>query len=180
MAATKRSSFEREDDYRRITDMYLQGKSQADIAAVLGLARQQIGYDIAIIQKRWRADTSINIDEAKQKELARIDTLEREYWTAWERTLDERTKTRTEQSTAGKDSKTAKATIEKETMLGNPAYLNGVQWCISERCKLLGLYAPTKIAPTTPDGLMPYVASDDLAKARAEALAIESKLLADG
>lgn len=148
MAAPKRTDFERENDYRRITDMYLQGKTQSEIAATLGLAQQQISYDLATIQKRWRTDTAINMDEAKQKELARIDTLEREFWSAWRRSLDEKTKTRTEQSTTGKGknakSGTAKATIEKETLLGVPAYLAGVMTCIERRCKLLGLDAPVR------------------------------------
>ena len=147
MAAPKRTDFERENDYRRITDLYLQGKSQADIAAIIGVARQQVGYDLAIIRKRWRNDTTINLDEAKQKELARLDTLERTYWDAWERTLEEKVKTRTEQSTSGKTDngvKVAKATVEKEILLGNPAYLAGVMSCIDRRCKLLGLDAPSK------------------------------------
>ena len=65
----------------------------------------------------------------------------------------------TEQSSAtgesdkkGKQRGSAKAVIEKETMLGNPAYLAGVMSCIERRCKILGLDAPTKIAPTAPDG----------------------------
>jgi hypothetical protein len=149
MAAPKRTDFERENDYRRITDLYLQGKFQSEIASVLGVSQQQVSYDLAAIQRRWRSDTTINLDEAKQKELARVDNLERVYWGAWERSLEEKVKTRTEKQT-GKDG--GKASVEKETLLGNPAYLAGVQWCISERCKLLGLYAPTKIAPTTPDG----------------------------
>ena len=161
MAEKKRTPTEREYDLRRITDMYLQGKTQAEIGETLGLSQPQISYDLAEIRSRWRTDTTINLDEAKQKELARIDTLERTYWEAWERTLEEKTKTRTEQSTSGKGDKdsggkTAKATIEKETLLGNPAYLSGVQWCISERCKILGIYAPAKVAPTTPDGKESY------------------------
>jgi len=102
------------------------------------------------------------MDAAKREELASIENLKREYWQAWERSLDEKTKTRTEQSTAPdrvdkkgnpiKAKGSAKATVEKEMMLGNPAYLAGIQWCISERAKILGLYAPNKIAPTTPDG----------------------------
>lgn len=156
MAEKKRTPTEREYDLRRITDMYLQGKTQAEIGETLGLSQPQISYDLTEIRSRWRTDTTINLDEAKQKELARIDTLERTYWEAWERTLEEKTKTRTEQSKTGEGSNakaaTAKATIEKETLLGNPAYLAGVQWCISERCKILGIYAPAKVAPTTPDG----------------------------
>ncbi len=157
MAAPKRSNFEREKDLHLTTQLYLKGKTQAEIAEELNVSREQIKYDLAIIQKRWREDTTINIDESKQKELSKIDNLERTYWEAWDRTLEGKTKTRTEQSTnGGKESKSAKATIEKETLLGNPAYLAGIQWCISERCKIIGLYAPTKLAPTTPDGDKPY------------------------
>lgn len=156
MAAPKRTAFEREKDLHETTLLYLKGRTQAEIAEELKVSREQIKYDLAAIQTRWRNDTTINLDEAKQKELARIDTLERTYWEAWERTLDERTKTRTEQSKTGEKTGTAKATVEKETLLGNPAYLAGVQWCISERSKILGLYAPNKIAPTSPDGKEPY------------------------
>lgn len=156
----KRTNFERENDLYRTTQLYLKGKTQAEIAEELEVSREQIKYDIAIIQKRWRESGLIDMNESKQKELARIDTLERTYWEAWERTLEEKTKTRTEQSTSGKGDKdagkTAKATIEKETLLGNPAYLSGVQWCISERCKILGIYAPAKVAPTNPEGDKPY------------------------
>lgn len=161
MAEKKRTPTEREYDLRRIADLYLQGQTQSSIASKLGITQQQVSYDLTEIRSRWRTDTTINLDEAKQKELARIDTLERTYWDAWEHTLIERTKTRTEQSsvTGDVDKKdkakakgSAKAVIEKETLLGNPAYLAGVMSCIERRCKLLGLDAPTKIAPTTPDG----------------------------
>lgn len=150
MAAPKRTPFERERDLHLTTTLYLKGKTQAEIAEELNVSREQIKYDLAIIQQRWRTDTAINLDEAKQKELSRIDTLERTYWDAWERSLEEKVKTRTEQSSnggKGKDdepTKTAKASVEKETLLGNPAYLAGVMSCIERRCKLLGLDAPVK------------------------------------
>lgn len=149
MTGPKRTPIQRENDLRLIADLYLQGKTQAAIADEVGITQQQVSYDLKSIQQRWRTDTAINLDEAKQRELARIDTLERTYWTAWERSLDEKTKTRTERRLG---EETSKASIEKETLLGVPAYLTGVQWCISERCKLLGLYAPTKQEHTGKDG----------------------------
>lgn len=158
MSGPKRTEIQRENDYRRIADLYLQGKTQVEIADIVGLDQSQVSRDLATVQARWRNDTAINLDEAKQVELSRIDTLERTYWDAWERSLEEKVKTRTEQTSnggKGKDaeaSKTAKASVEKETLLGNPAYLAGVMNCIERRCKLLGLDAPTKVAPTTPDG----------------------------
>lgn len=159
MAAPKRTDFEREYDYRRITDLYLQGKFQSEIATILGVSQQQVSYDLAAIQRRWRTDTAINLDEAKQKELARVDKLERTYWDAWERSLEEKVKTRTEQSTNGKATgkdgdigKTAKASVEKESLLGNPAYLAGVMSCIERRCKMLGIDAPLRNEHTGKNG----------------------------
>jgi hypothetical protein len=149
MAATKRTPIQREHDLTQIAGLYLRGKTQAAIAEELKITQQQVSYDLKIIQARWRKDTTIDMDEAKRKELARIDELERTYWTAWERSLDEKVKTRTEKR-AGEEG--GKASIEKETLLGVPAYLAGVQWCISERCKLLGLYAPAKSALTDAEG----------------------------
>ncbi len=70
----------------------------------------------------------VNINEAKAKELARVDHLEREYWEAWERSVGEhRTKT-----------------LKTEEINGDPRYLSGIQWCINKRCELLGLDAPSK------------------------------------
>ena len=157
MAKPKRTAFEKERDLHRTTQLYVKGRTQQEIADEFGVTQQQVAYDIAEIKRRWREESFIDMDEAKQQELATIENLKREYWQAWERSLDERTKTRTEQSKgAGDKTGTAKATVEKETLLGNPAYLAGVQWCISERSKILGLYAPNKLAPTTPDGKEPY------------------------
>ncbi len=147
MALKKRTDFEREQDLERITTLYLKGWRQVDIATELGLSRQQIGYDLITIQKRWRESTAINMDEAKQKELARLDELEREYWQAWESSKAERTKAR--QETDGTKDKTGKpivkkSSMEKEQRDGNPAFLQGVLSCIDRRCKLLGLDAPTE------------------------------------
>lgn len=138
----KRTKFEREDDYVTITRLYLQGKTQQEIADELKLSRQQIGFDLKTIQRRWRESTTINIDEAKQRELSRIDELERTYWQAWERSVEQRTRTSTEK-VSGENGR-SKASVQKEDMLGNPAYLAGVMDCIKERCKILGIYAPEK------------------------------------
>ncbi len=146
MAERKRTQFQRENDYVRISEWYLRGWRQLDIAAELGLSFQQISYDIKTIQRRWREKTAINLDQAKSRELERIDLLEREYWAAWERSKTEKTKAKRELS--GKDTNgdpiVRRQFSEKEQMIGNPAYLNGVQWCISERCKLIGIYAPVR------------------------------------
>lgn len=154
MAAPKRTDAQREHDLELISALYLRGKRQVDIAAELGVTQQQISYDLKTIQKRWQQKTVVNINEVKQRELARIDELERTYWEAWERSLDERTKTRTERNTTGGENQVSrdKASIEKETLLGIPAYLAGVERCIELRCKILGVHAAQKHEHTGPNG----------------------------
>ena len=84
MAAPKRTSFEREKDLLEISRLYLTGVTQTDIAARLGVSQQQISYDLKALQKRWLAASLAHVDDAKARELAKIDQLEREYWKAWE------------------------------------------------------------------------------------------------
>jgi hypothetical protein len=141
MPLKKRTNFERERDLERITEMYLRGKFQSEIAEVMEVSQGQISYDLTIIKKRWQESSLVNWDEARQRELARIDELERTYWSAWEASKTERTKARQEKNNAGA---TVKASMEKEQRDGNPAFLDGVMKCITERCKILGLNAPTK------------------------------------
>lgn len=147
MAKPKRNSLERERDLEAVKNLYLRGMYQADIARQLGVTQQQVSYDLKIIQTRWAEKTAIDFDLEKQKELSRIDTVEREYWEAWERSKGEKVKARQETNGRDKSGKpmVSKAVSEKEQMIGNPQFLQGVQWCITERCKLLGLVAPAKL-----------------------------------
>lgn len=140
MAAPKRTKFERENDLQRITGMYLQHMTQAEIATELKLSQPQIKYDLDEIKRRWREDTKIDLDAAKQKELARLEQLEHTYWQAWKRSLKPLKKVRIEKK-FGEVDKTIRT---REQLLGIPAYLEGVVRCIQERSKLLGIYAPVK------------------------------------
>lgn len=141
MASNKRTPTERENDLQRIAALYLKGKRQSDIAAELGVTQPQVSYDLKEIHKRWRESSLVDINEAKHRELARIDELERTYWEAWARSCEEKTKTRTKKTLGGN---ATEASIEKDQMLGNPAFLAGVQWCIERRCKIFGIDAPIK------------------------------------
>jgi hypothetical protein len=145
----KRTPIQREDDLRRISELYLRGWRQVDIATEIGISQGMVSQDLKLIQKRWRKQTAVNMDEAKNKELARIDALEREYWEAWERSKGEQVKGRQKQSDTGGKKKIEWATVEKVQLIGNPAFLAGVEKCIDMRCKLLGIYAATKVDAVT-------------------------------
>jgi hypothetical protein len=142
-------------DRAEIAQLYLQGKLQSEIGATLGLSRQQIGYELKAVRQEWLQSSIVDFNAKKAEELARIDHLERNYWAAWESSKKERQTSTTEQVTCAAGDR-LKAALRKEEQVGDPRFLAGVQWCISKRCEILGLDAPKKIAPTTPDGRQPY------------------------
>ena len=144
MARPKRTPTERERDLERIAGLYLRGTRQIDIAAELSIAQQQVSYDLAEIQKRWRESSLVSINEVKHRELSRIDELERTYWDAWQRSVGEVVKTTTSKS----DKDGTRASIVKEQRAGDSSFLSGVGWCIEQRCKIFGIYEATKIAIT--------------------------------
>jgi hypothetical protein len=150
----KRTKKQREYDLKEISGLYLQGWIQAEIAAHLAknrtyqISQQQISADIKAIQKRWLESSIRSFDEARAQELAKIDNLENVYWQQFEASQDPIVKRKTSKRVNRDDDdphwKTTEATQEISLGTGDPRFLQGVQWCIDKRCKLLGLDAPAK------------------------------------
>jgi hypothetical protein len=104
------------------------------------LAQPQISYDLKIIRQRWVESSLVNMDEIKAEELAKIDRLEREYWDAWERSLGVH---KVHKHRDGGRYDGEEITVEEDS-LGDPKYLQGIQWCIDRRVKIFGLDAPRR------------------------------------
>ena len=163
MATKSRSPLERERDLREMAALYLRGLSHHEIAQRLNVSRQQIGYDLKVLQRRWQESAVADFDARKAAELARVDELERTYWEAWERSCQAREVTTQEKTHGGDgpaDELRLKAGVRKEQRDGNPEFLRGVERCVELRCKITGAFAAVKIAPTTPDGREEWHAND--------------------
>ena len=154
----------------QIAGLFLQGvKRQFELARRLGVDRSTVSRDLKVLNARWKEAAVRDLDAAKGQELDRLDRLEREYWEAWEKSKGPHEVTTTEQSTGG-DGERTRAAIRTEEQHGDPRYLEGVRWCVSKRCELLGLNAPQKVAPTTPDGREPYrLTVEDFTQAQSRA-----------
>ena len=126
-------------DRKRIGEMYLQGKLQADIGKELGLNQSTISRDLKALHKDWLASALMDFNKAKSHELAKLDLLEVTYWEAWARSCEIIESTITE-----KVGENLRARIQREPGIGDPRYLQGVQWCIERRCKIIGIDAPVK------------------------------------
>src|SRR5262249_14616833 len=139
---------------------------QSELARRLGVDRSTVSRDLKVLNARWKESAVRDLDAAKGQELERIDRLEREYFEAWEKSKGGHETTTTEQTTTPQGERN-KAAIRREEEHGDPRYLEGVRWCIGKRCELLGLNAPHKVAPTTPDGREPFrLTIEDLTLAR--------------
>jgi hypothetical protein len=163
MAAKLRNPLERERALRETAALYLRGLTQHEIAERLNVTRQQVGYDLKVLLRRWQESALADFNAKKAAELAKVDELERTYWEAWQRSCQAREVTTQEKTQAGEgaaDEPRRKVGVRKEERDGNPEFLKGVERCVEMRCKIIGAYAALKIAPTTPDGQEEWHASD--------------------
>src|SRR5262245_40732431 len=126
MAKKLRNPLEREQALRETAALYLRGLTQVEIAQRLNVSRQQIGYDLKLLQRRWQESALADFNTKKAAELAKVDELERTYWQAWERSCQIREVT-TQEKTQGGDGQAddgrLKAGVRKEPRDGNPEFL---------------------------------------------------------
>lgn len=125
MTAPRRNTAQRARDLEFVSELYLHGRTQHQIAEAVNAARpynitqQTISNDLARLRERWQERAARNIGEVVAEELRKIDALERTYLEAWQRSVQQQ--------------------------IGDPRFLQGVQWCINKRCELLGANAPERI-----------------------------------
>jgi len=147
--AQKRTKAEREHDLDFIADLYLRQYTQVEIRDALNaernydLSRSQIKYDIKKIHRLWLDSTLVDFDKVKVRELTRIDRLEREYWTAWSESKEDQEINTSSHSDGRHPSE--KVELKRIGQVGNPRFLDGVQWCIEQRMKIFGFYAPARV-----------------------------------
>lgn len=140
----------------KVVAMYLKGKRQSEIAQEMGVSTMAISRDLAAIRQEWLKSSLIDFNEAKARELTRIDNLESTYWQAWERSLSafksKVVKAKGNPKTEDELRTNAEQTLKIEDRNGDPRYLQGVQWCIEQRCQIFGIYAAVKQELTGKDG----------------------------
>jgi hypothetical protein len=154
-----------------VAKLTLRGKSQYEIAREMNVNQSTVCRDIREIAKEWRRHAVRDLSEARGQELDRIGRLELECWDAWERSKQDRQVTTTGRESGPQGDKD-KAEIRKEGQAGDPRFLERIAWCISERCKILGLYSPVRHAHGGDPGAPPieHTHSLDLTRATAEEL----------
>ena len=123
----------------RIAGLYLEGRTQAEIAAVVGLSQQQISRDLKAIRKEWKNARIRDYNLAQEEQLQRVDKIERNAWDEW---------ARSKQAAESETQKTTGDGIEVSRTVkgqcGDPRYLDIALKCVDRRCRILGLETPTR------------------------------------
>lgn len=134
-----------------IARYYFQGKTQHEIASLVSMSEGQVSQDLKHLREEWKKQRLKDIDEKIAVELAKIDNLERKYWEAWEKSVENYKKKSQKVKGSIKSEDGSKPDYRELTEtevieFGEPRYLQGIERCIDKRCKLLGLEAPVKMA----------------------------------
>lgn len=152
-------SVEKEHRQAQVAEMYCRGVRQVDIARELGVTQGQVSKDLAAVRKAWMASSIRAFDQHRAEQLARIDEIERQAWAGWLRSVGTQRQTTNKTRVkggpagagAGDDQQPAAApddlleeTIVEHEDAGDSRFLDRMAWCVSERCKILGLYAPVR------------------------------------
>lgn len=148
MAAITRGKVSRAYVLSETTRLYLEGSTQQQIAVAQGVSIPQVSYDLRVIQRHWQMAQIRDFDALVTRELARIDHLESVYWVEFWASRGDTTVETTER----RDGATATAVARvqrKVNVVGDHAWLQGVQWCIDRRIRLLGLDAPQRLTMET-------------------------------
>lgn len=181
----KRTDTQRDRDRARVSALYLEGKLISDIQVVVNreaenyeVSYQTIWNDLKWARKRWQKEAARSISEVVAEQLKKLDLLEREYYSAWIESMNEkksssvRTKANRKGPGRGKkgdngngddDAGLVPIALEKwekrEERLGDPRYLDGYLSCVRERMKIL-----------RPEGPDPADTAKDMADKVREAL----------
>jgi hypothetical protein len=127
--------------------MYLEGRTQTEISELIGVSRQQIGYDIQTLITRWKESQLENIDKKKIIEIEKLNKVENEAWLAWEKSIGKIEKSVLKSGTNNKGDFLEESVTVYESP-GNPKFLSVILNCSSQRCRILGLDVQEKQGDT--------------------------------
>lgn len=141
-----------------VSEHFLIGWSQQKIADHCDVHQTTIFADINFLIGEWKASDLVDLDSKIELEIRRINNLESKAWDAFfeSKTVKSTSVSRqpnTKQNKTRRDPESFEG-IDVSTVVsgGDAKFLNIISDCIKQRCKLMGLDAPQKVAITDTKG----------------------------
>lgn len=124
-----------------LANMYLEKRPMWQIAKKLETSEATCYRMLKEVKADWIQSAVRDFSVRQAEELQAVDKLEKEYWDAWKRSQAAQKSTQ-DTTEAGVLAKTVKSKAKRD---GSTVFLSGIQWCIEQRCKILGLHAPKEM-----------------------------------
>lgn len=102
-----------------VAKLYLEGKTQQEIADTFGINQSSVCRDLEAIRKMWRESAVADIGERQEIELAKIDHVEEQAWKAWNQSV--------------------------ESNKYAARFMKVILDCVDRRCRILGLYKDNRL-----------------------------------
>lgn len=138
----------------KMAEMYHRGVMLKDIAKALKVTRFTIYRDLQELHHRWVERASTMIDRAKVQQLQRLAWTEEEMSEAWEKSKEPGI-VEQEEVITGEEGGTRKSKRTVKYQVGDKGYVDTILKAVSERCKIMGMYAPVKLEGVERDGRTP-------------------------
>ena len=145
--APRRTRKQLRHDRALTANMFLMGRSIADIASEIGVSDSTIRRDLRLIMEYWRRSAIFDFNQRKMRELAALELTEAEAWSAWRRSCEPKlkrgVKRRKTTGTEDQDGVTQTRSADIEQRDGDPRFLAIIQKCIETRLKVIGALTPS-------------------------------------
>lgn len=149
MPGEKRSKAQKIKDREQIAALRLRGRTMQQIADAVGISFATVRRELKALVGEWQESAAEDIAAVKARELQKLDAIEEEAWREWERSKEDWIKKSSKKGGGNSDPETK---VETGGQCGDPRYLQALLGIQDRRAKILGMDAPTKIAPTDPSG----------------------------
>ena len=118
--------------FERISTWYLRGYSVPEIMAEFNIEQNLIEGVLEQLKQKWHEEATESPRKRREKELAKINMLEKEAWKGWDRS---RETVETSDTDKGMPIEYADSVhkVKKTSKAGEIVYLKMIQWCISQR-----------------------------------------------
>jgi AcrR family transcriptional regulator len=132
----------------RVAELYELGRTMMQIAAEVGVTVGTVSRDVKAIHQEFLDRAVGRREEMLARELVRIDWVERQAIKAWFKSMeDDEIELARQDDTDTADGKRVRQVAQHTSKRrdGNPKFLERVGWCVEQRMKAFGLYAPEKL-----------------------------------
>jgi hypothetical protein len=122
----------------QVASLYLKGMTQKKISDEVGCSIEAVRRHMETLRDSWMEKSLYDFSQAKAEQLAKVDEVERVSWEQFAKSADKESLT----EFVGSNEEVTNSIRSTSKNAQEIKWLDKIQWCIDQRCKILGLYAP--------------------------------------